>query len=162
MPKKYFLAGIIFVLICGGVLYSAWKQEESSEKQTVVTSPRDLSYKEVSVVIAGNTLTAFVSDTGELRSRGLSGFSKLHDDEAMLFIFENEGMWDFWMKDMKFSIDMVWVDKNKSVVGIEKAVSLETFPKSFSAGEKSLYVLEFNSGTVDQLGVKIGDEIILK
>lgn len=162
MVKKIILGGLILTVVLGGALYFVLNESKKIEEQTRAASPRDLSYRQMSVSMNEKEFTAFISDTAELRSRGLSGFSRLRDDEAMIFIFDAEGMWDFWMKDMNFSIDMVWLDTDKSIVGIEKSVSPDTFPKSFSAGVKSMYVLEFNSGTVEKLGIKIGDSIILK
>lgn len=143
--KKYLFAFVLVAIIVGIVVPLGMKTKKS--------------HKEIPLTIGSTTLTALVSDTPQLRTNGLSGFPSLADTQAMLFIFENDGMWDFWMKDMNFSLDMIWVDQTKTIVGIEKNVSPDTFPKSFSAGKPSLYVIEVNAGIADKLGIKIGDRI---
>jgi uncharacterized membrane protein (UPF0127 family) len=104
---------------------------------------------------------AIVSDTEESREQGLSGFTSLANDEVMVFIFEYPDLLGFWMKDMLFSIDMVWLDSNKKVVAIEKNVAPETYPKIFAPQTPALYVLEFNAGTVDRVGIEIGDTVVI-
>ncbi len=154
--KKYIFALVCLITLT--VIAVLWTKQPGTDGSTV--SPKDLSYKEIPLTIASTTFTAYVSDTAELRSRGLSRFSPLKSTEAMLFMFENEGMWDFWMKDMIFSLDMIWVDASKTIVGIEKNVSPNSFPKSFSAGTKSMYVIEVNAGTSDMFGIDVGDRVI--
>lgn len=100
-----------------------------------------------------------LSDTPELRTKGLSGRASLGTDEVMLFVFEKEGRNFFWMKDMLFPIDIVWLSTDRKILHIEKNVSPETFPKSLGSDENSKYVLEFKAGVVDSIGMKIGDTV---
>lgn len=98
-------------------------------------------------------------DTPELRMKGLSGRSSLGADEVMLFAFEREGRNFFWMKDMLFPIDIVWLDSDKKVIHIEQSVKPESFPKSFGPEADSKYVLEFKEGVVESIGLKVGDRV---
>ncbi len=100
-----------------------------------------------------------LADTDAERIKGLSGRQSLPQDTALVFQFEKEERQGFWMKDMYFPIDMVWVDQNKKIVHIESEVSPNTFPKVFNPEEKALYVIELNSGEVLQNKIKIGDFI---
>jgi uncharacterized protein len=113
------------------------------------------------IQIEGESFAAIVSDTDELRTKGLSGRKSLRGDEVMLFIFDRPDRVGFWMKDMLFSIDIVWVDENSKIISLEKNVSPETFPKVFYPKAPALYVLEFAAGTIDHLGVQEGDMISL-
>ena len=93
------------------------------------------------------------------RNKGLSRRESLPEGEGMLFVFDRPAMYPFWMKDMNFSIDIIWMDSEKQVVHMEREVSPESFPNSFAPQEPSLYVLEFNSGFIDQYNISLGDQI---
>lgn len=102
-------------------------------------------------------------DTATGRQNGLSHRRPLSSDEGMLFVFEKEGFYGFWMKDMLFSIDIIWIDANLKIVHIENNVSPQTYPKVFRPTSKSLYVLEILAGQSEISNIKIGDSVkILK
>jgi uncharacterized membrane protein (UPF0127 family) len=103
------------------------------------------------------TINVGIADTDEKRVQGLSGREKLSENEGLLFVFEKEGYYGFWMKDMNFPIDIIWLDKDKKVIKIESSISPETYPKVFSPSSLSLYVLETNSGFAQKSKIKIGD-----
>jgi uncharacterized protein len=110
-----------------------------------------------SLKIGGVVLNIEVASTDAERQQGLSGRDGLGGNEGMLFIFEKRGYYGFWMKDMKFAIDMAWLDKNKKIIFIRNNVSPDTYPKSFGPSEPSLYVLETNAGFFESNKIKIGD-----
>lgn len=98
-----------------------------------------------------------IADNPLLMEKGLSGHEPLSNEEAMLFIFKNPGIYGFWMKDMNFAIDIIWFDANQKIVHMEESVSPKTYPKVFSPSKESLYVLETSSGEAKRSGLKIGD-----
>jgi uncharacterized protein len=93
------------------------------------------------------------------RSRGLSGRDSIVADTAMLFVFDASGQQCFWMKDMKFSIDIVWLDTTSHVTSIERNVSPSTYPQNFCHDGRR--VIEFKASTADRLNLKIGDRAYL-
>ncbi len=97
--------------------------------------------------------------TNEARQKGLSGRNRLADDQGMLFVFERSGKYCFWMKDMKFPIDIIWTDSGKKVVAIEKDVQPNTYPDSFCTQKPALYVLEFSSGFANRHSIGLGDQL---
>lgn len=102
-------------------------------------------------------LTVEVVDTPELRSKGLSGREGLDTDSGMLFVFENQSDQNcFWMKDMKFSIDMIWMNDKKQVINVAENISPETYPESFCPNGQAKYGLELNAGTATQAGMTQG------
>jgi uncharacterized membrane protein (UPF0127 family) len=109
--------------------------------------------------IGGVTLNIGVADTDIKRELGLSGKKSLAEDEGLLFIFDKEGSYGFWMKDMNFAIDMVWINKDKKITHIESNVLPETYPKIFNSPSPSLYVLETPAGFLLKNNVKIGDQV---
>lgn len=103
------------------------------------------------------TLNIYVAKTDADREKGLSGKEKLAENEGMLFIFEKEDNYGFWMKDMNFPIDIAWLNKDKRIVFIEKNVLPETYPKVFSSPSQSIFVLETAAGFFENSKIKIGD-----
>ena len=118
-------------------------------------------YKHVKVSINSSVFDALVSDTPALQEQGLSGFKNLEKNELMLFVFEKPERTSFWMKDMLFPIDIVWLDSNKKVIFIEQNVSPNTYPKVFGPVVPAQYVMEFNAGTTARLGTKKGDMVLI-
>lgn len=97
-----------------------------------------------------------VVNTPETRGRGLSGREQLGKDEGMWFVFDHPARYGFWMKDMNFPIDIIWLDDRYRVVHIEANVSPNTYPKSFTPDEESLYVLEVAAGRAEVAGITEG------
>ena len=91
----------------------------------------------------------------------MSGQDALKKDEAMLFIFDEPGMHGFWMKDMRFSIDIIWIDENLRVVHLEENVSPSSYPESFIPSVDAKYVLEIYTGQAAAQGIGLGDAVQL-
>lgn len=104
----------------------------------------------------GIPLKVAIADTSEERSRGLSGITSLTDSEGMLFIFEEEGIYSFWMKDMVMPIDILWISSDNRVVSIEKSASPDSFPAAFTPTTPAQYVLEVRAGFSDAHGIDVG------
>lgn len=104
-----------------------------------------------------STLNLEIADSDKERELGLSGRESLASTTGLLFVFETPGRYGFWMKDMKFPIDMAWIDESKRVVYIENNVRPDTFPKVFTPTSTAQYVLETNAGFFEQSKIKIGD-----
>ncbi|HEY0220671.1 MAG TPA: DUF192 domain-containing protein [Candidatus Paceibacterota bacterium] len=109
------------------------------------------------VLINNKLFVVEVADSVKLQEKGLSGHTPLLDNEGMLFVFNNPGEYGIWMKDMFFSIDIIWINENYRVVHTEEAVSPKTYPKVFYPGTNSLYVLELASGQINKAKIKNGD-----
>ncbi len=95
-----------------------------------------------------------VMNTSEQRAKGLSGRDSLKDSEGMLFVFDETSTENcFWMRDMKFSIDMVWLSEDKEVVTVKSDVSASTYPDTFCPDTPAKYGLEVRAGRAGQLGI---------
>lgn len=97
--------------------------------------------------------------TDASRQNGLSGKDSMSDTEGMLFVFDGAGKQCMWMKDMKFSLDMVWVDQNKTITHLEKNVSPNSYPESFCGGDRDKYVVELNTGIVERANLFVGKKL---
>ncbi|MGB8161944.1 MAG: DUF192 domain-containing protein, partial [Nitrososphaeraceae archaeon] len=78
------------------------------------------NYEKKSVLINGFKVLLAIASNDELRIKGLSGSEKLHENEGMLFLFDKPSKQGFWMNEMKYPIDIIWLDSNSSVIHIEK------------------------------------------
>ena len=109
----------------------------------------------------GKVITAELAITEDTRSRGLMFRKTLNEDQGMLFVFEEEGHHAFWMKNMTFSIDILWLDRQKRIVHIERRVPpcqedpCPSYPPQFPA----IYVLELKAGTADVLNLQMFDQL---
>ena len=119
--------------------------------------------KEIKVCFSNVCIRAEVADSGALRERGLMFRRELPRDAGMLFIFEREERQFFYMKNMNFPLDILWIDAGKKIVGMKKdfqpASAGEESPQSFSPDSPALYVLEVCSGFCDKYQVRIGDKV---
>jgi len=110
------------------------------------------------LILGEKALIIDIADDPEERTKGLSGRRSLAEGEGLLFVFDQPDFYGMWMKDMNFSIDIIWLDSTKEVVSIVEYVSPDTFPKVFKPTRAALYVLEVNAGFVEKYGIKIGDQ----
>ena len=122
------------------------------------TPPQNSADPQVKVV-KNLDLNLEVADTDAKREQGLSGRSKLPDNQGMLFSFEQPSFQSFWMKDMSFSLDFLWLDENKEIVDLTQNVAPETYPGTFSPKKPVKYVVEVGAGYVEANSLKIGETL---
>lgn len=108
-------------------------------------------------MIGGTPISVEIADTDFLRERGLSGRESLGPEEGMLFVFPTEGLYQFWMKDMRFSIDIVWLDAEYRIADVHQRVNPETYPEIFTPKVKAQYVLELPAGFFENHQLKAGN-----
>jgi uncharacterized membrane protein (UPF0127 family) len=71
----------------------------------------------------------------------------------MLFIFDKPATYPFWMKDMKFPIDVVWLNSDHNVVTVKSNVSPASYPETFQNSAPAQYVLELKAGQAKALEI---------
>lgn len=125
-----------------------------------LNNPAPAHYQDSATLFVGAVqIPIEIADTNEERALGLSNRESLAEGRGLLFIFEETGVYGFWMKDMKFPIDIVWIDENWVVVGIERRVTPNTYPTTFFPPRPVKYVLELNSEEASRLGIDIGSRL---
>ncbi len=133
---------IIIVLIIGGVIYN----KNKSSKQVIINN--------IKILVE-------IADTAKSRQLGLSYRKSLNKNSGMLFVMDKKALTGFWMKDMQFSLDMIWIDGDKIVKISKNLLPAGSHPDiSYNSGEPIDYVLEVNGGFCDKKGIKVGDKII--
>jgi uncharacterized protein len=117
------------------------------------------------VTIGDASFAVELAVTHEQRTQGLSGRPGLTPGAGMLFIFGSEGLYYFWMKDMRFPLDMVWINAECAVVDITKEVpppdpgQTTSDLSTYAPSEPAQYVLEINAGQAESAGIHIGDMV---
>ena len=117
----------------------------------------NLNYLKISDAI----LKTEIVSTPEALTRGLSGRDGVGKDEGMLFVFNYPGKYKFWMKDMKFPIDMIWFDQDMKIIYIQENVYPESYPAVFGPEQNSSFVLEVQAGFSLKHKLQIGDKALL-
>lgn len=154
--KITILAVLTFVLL--GCSVSNQPLNNNTESNNQPTS----DYQTKTVVINNNDLKVEVADTMAKKIKGLSGRESMPQDQGMLFVFDEEEVQQFWMKDMKFPLDFIWLAKGQ-VVDLHENIkqpksSLET-PVTVTPKNPIDAVIEVNSGWIKSHNIKIGDTV---
>jgi uncharacterized membrane protein (UPF0127 family) len=114
--------------------------------------------------INGNCFNIEIAESSEKRSRGLMYRENLDQNSGMLFIFDQEKEYSFWMKNTLIPLDIIWLNKDMEVVYIEENVQpCKKDPcRRYKPNKLAKYVLELNAGQTEKVGIKIGNKLILK
>lgn len=100
--------------------------------------------------------------TPDQQAMGLSYRNSLNASQGMLFPFHTPGDYSFWMKDMRFPLDILWIDSGNNIVHIEKNLQPCVFIllcPSYSPHSASKYVLEVNSNYTTKNNITVGDRV---
>lgn len=112
------------------------------------------------VCFGKSCVLAEVADTPAKRQNGLMFRDSLPLNKGMLFVFEKEGEYGFWMKNMHFPLDLLWVDSAKRVVFIyQNALPCKDVCKTLVPRAAARFVVEVNAGFVARNHVQIGDSV---
>jgi uncharacterized membrane protein (UPF0127 family) len=103
-----------------------------------------------------------VASTQTAREQGLSGKSELDADHALLMVFPSEDQWGIWMKNMNFPIDIVWMNKGKKVVYIQKNAPFDNQTTIYKPEKSALYVVELPAGTTSKKSIMVGETAIFQ
>lgn len=119
-----------------------------------------VNYNGPRVTVSGHVFHVTIADSDVLITRGLAGVDRINPDEGMLFIFPEIDGRSFWMKDMKFPLDIIWIT-NDTVTGLAPnlPIPIDSNYPIYSSPQPVNYVLEVNAGTIKQFNIKIGDQV---
>lgn len=153
LNKLFIIFGVILVIFAGIIFFQFNSNANNSG------GPKS------TVKINNRTFKVEVMDTPEKQQQGLSGREKLPQNQGMLFVFDEKSYHYFWMKNMNFPIDIIFIDDDK-IVSIVKnappAKSGEENPPLYKSGGPINRVLEVNSGLSDKYEFKVGDKVEIK
>lgn len=149
LDKKIFLISTLVITFVA-LSYSLSYFDRDSNIQienTADFSKIVLNNKEYPILLAKNP---------EERASGLGNKEDLKEN-GMLFVFEKPDYHGIWMKDMKFSIDIIWLDSDFRIIDLMGNVSPDTFPRGFYPKSPSSYVFEAKAGFADEFNLEAGE-----
>lgn len=111
------------------------------------------------LMIGKQAITVAFASTPAEQEQGLSDTSKLSMDNGMLFIFDAPTVPAFWMKDMNYPLDIIWIDSNKKIIAVSQNLDPSTYPQTFVPPSQVSYVLEVPAGFYNENYLSIGDSI---
>lgn len=152
----------VFVLVKLGLQAAGHIPTESFKPQPKTPAQIDDSRRQLIYIKTdkGDYIHTIVASTSAELERGLSGRASLPKGSGMVFIFAQPGAYGFWMRDMNFPIDMVWIKENKTVAGVAANVSPDSFPQVFYPPAEILYVLELPAGSASDYKIATGTKLV--
>jgi uncharacterized membrane protein (UPF0127 family) len=159
MPQSFFFIMVILLFILP-VVYSPPAVITGYEQKAYALNVDNVSSS--SVKIKDLIINVDLAKTPEQHAKGLSIKNTLNESEGMLFIFDTPKAHSFWMKDMKFPIDIIWISSDNKIVHIEKNLQPCTFfliCTSYSPHANSKYVLEVPSNYTTKNNIIVGDRV---
>ena len=158
--KKIRVVIVVFAIVAFGVVaITAYQPKSGGSKCGVYRS-------DTTVIINATKIVTEVAQNSADRDKGLSGRSCIEPNHGMLFIFDKPGQYPFWMKDMKFPIDIIWIDSDKTIIHIENNLqpcSSEVLRPTYKPNDASMYVLETVGGFAEKYdilkGTRVGFEL---
>lgn len=155
------LGTMVFITVVGLLM-----QGGNTDKFKSLFTPKQKIVVENSktVKIRDREITVEIADTNSERQTGLSGKTSLGENDGMLFVFDKQNiMPSFWMKDMNFAIDIIWINDGK-IEQIDKDAKPEPGKsdkdlKIYTPEKPIDYVLEVNSGFSEKHSFKVGDKV---
>lgn len=136
----------------------------NSRVNTFLQDLAPVAVKSTQVKTGNLAITAEVATTPKIQSKGLSSRENLATHSGMLFVFEQEERFRFWMKEVKFPLDMIWIDGNKKIADITHSAQpepgiTENLLRIYQPASPVKYVFEVLGGTAAASGLRIGDSV---
>ena len=158
MTRPIFKYLLIILLLGGALLF--WQIERAKSPAVSEKAP-DNSQTAPFVQIGEAKIFVELAQTPAQRETGLSEKTSLQTDSGMLFIFPKADTYIFWMKNMKFPIDIIWINEGR-VVDIDENVTDKfdpAHPNYYAPAKPAQYVLEISAGGAKTKNIKIGDSV---
>lgn len=153
MREKSIIIGMVLlvpIILVGIVLYMG-----TSDFLTLTGSGSSLP----TVRIKDMNIRVEIADTAQKRKTGLSGRERLPENQGMLFVFDSAGLHGIWMKDMRFAIDILWLNREGTIIDLKRNVPPESYPSVFYPVSSAWYVLELPANYTELFSIKIGDTV---
>ena len=146
--NKIVIIFILFLLLVGGVVFYQLNQSQMKKTNGKVTINKQIF--NIEVVKSDND-----------KQIGLTKYSAIMDNQGMLFVFDNPDINGFWMKNMKFPIDIIFIKDDTIISFVEKApiADPKKDPTIYNPDAPVNYVLEINDGLIKKYNIKKGDKV---
>ncbi len=148
-----FIVGFAILHSCKEASEKVIKTEPVAFKKegelTLIRSETDSVLGKLNIEIADNE---YETETGLMYRQ------EMDDDQGMLFVFPDQAMHSFYMKNTEFALDLIFIKSDMKVASFQEN-ALPLNETSLSSKVPVQYVLEVNAGLVAEWGLKVGDSI---
>lgn len=152
---------LVFYSIVGIIILQSCKEEPSKVIKTepvAFTKEGELSLFRAETDSVLGQLDIEIADNEYETETGLMYRQEMGENQGMLFVFPDEAMHSFYMKNTEFPLDIIFIKSDMSIVSFqENAQALNE--ASLSSKVPVEYVLEVNAGLVNAWGLKVGDSV---
>lgn len=128
------------------------------------SAPPAVAFPIRTIRLARQKITAEIADTPQARERGLMFRTELKDGHGMLFVFEEERVLGFWMKNTLIPLSIGFFDANKSLIDVqemEPASPAELRPRSYQSARPAKYALEMPKGWFSARKIPMGAKLVV-
>lgn len=145
-------------------MVSPWKSFVVSFSLIVCSSfalAEDIHFAKEKIKLGGKTLTVEIAETPAQHEHGLMFRKSMPKDDGMLFIFSNEDIRYFWMKNTLIDLSIGYFDKSKTLIDIQEMrapSAIDTRPPSYPSAKPAMYALEMNKGWFQKNKIKLGQK----
>jgi uncharacterized membrane protein (UPF0127 family) len=150
------VAAVVIALVIGG---DESKTAKKTKPAPTTSSPCGPYRNDGNVLIDGQKITVEIARNAAEFDKGLGGRPCILPNQGMWFAFKAPGHYPFWMKDMKFPIDIVWITSTHRVAAIEVDEQPNTYPDKFVNQIPAQYVLELKANRSKELHMEIGTPV---
>jgi uncharacterized membrane protein (UPF0127 family) len=141
---KFFVVSILLIGIAGAV------------------QAKEVKFAKDKIKVGGKTIPVEVAASEAEHSQGLMYRKSLPENEGMLFIFADEDIRYFWMKNTYIDLSIAYFDKKKTIVDIQEMAATSVMevsrPPTYPSAKPAMYALEMNKGWFAKNKVKVGEK----
>ncbi len=162
---SYLLLFFGVVIIIFGGIYLSEKLSRNSPDKVIGIDDLKTDFHDGTTCIKDNCFDIALASTESERTKGLGGYELLANNNGMLLVFDKEGNQSIWMKNMKFPLDILWINEDGKIVFLAynyQPCKENDYCPSVINDVPAKYVLEINSGLVNKIGIRPGDYAIIK
>jgi uncharacterized membrane protein (UPF0127 family) len=156
----FLIAGLAVILIViAAVVTGDEKAKPKTQHNSAPVTACGPYRTDVVVRIKGEAFDTEIAKNAQEFAKGLGGRPCILPNQAMLFPFTKEGHYAFWMKDMKFPIDVIWINAAHKVAAIEIDFQPSTYPERRGNQQPAQYVLEVKANRTKELNIDLGTPV---
>ncbi|HUH28606.1 DUF192 domain-containing protein [Gelidibacter sp.] len=152
-----------FVILAG--LGISFLQFQSCKEEQKTIKPLVIEFKKEAELVLKTandsiikTLDIEIADDEYKTQTGLMYRDEMGELQGMLFVFPDEDLRSFYMKNTHIPLDIIYIDANKKIVSFQKNAQPNN-ESSLPSNVPAKYVLEINAGLADQWQLAVGDKI---
>jgi uncharacterized membrane protein (UPF0127 family) len=162
--KKYLgliIAGLALITIVAAALIIGPAETKKKTEVSKSTGPCGPYRHDAQIGISGQIFDVELPKNPDAFAKGLGGRPCITASEGMLFSFKQPGRYPFWMKGMKFPIDIIWIGADHKVAAVEVDEKPSSYPDKFVNQKPAQYVLEIKANLSKELNINIGTPVTL-